>query len=33
LFGHTATIDGYLKALAKHFGEPAAPQDVEPAVK
>lgn len=30
-FGHTATIDGYLKALAAHFGEPAAvPSDAEP---
>lgn len=26
IFGHTATIDSYLTALAKHFGEDAAPQ-------
>ena len=26
VFGHTATIDGYLTSLAKHFGENAAPQ-------
>jgi uncharacterized protein YndB with AHSA1/START domain len=25
-FGHTATIDPYLGALAKHFGEPAQPE-------
>jgi len=25
-FGHTATIDTYLGALAKHFGEPAQPE-------
>jgi len=25
VFGHTATIDGYLNALAKHFGEAAKP--------
>jgi len=29
VFGHTATIDVYLKALAQHFGESAAPQDAE----
>jgi hypothetical protein len=26
VMGHTATIDRYLKALAKHFGEDARPQ-------
>ena len=26
VFGHTATIDSYLTALAKHFGEDAVPQ-------
>ncbi len=26
VFGHTATIDSYLTALAKHFGEQAVPQ-------
>ena len=26
VFGHTATIDSYLTALAKHFGEEATPQ-------
>ncbi len=26
VFGHTASIDGYLTALAKHFGETATPQ-------
>ena len=29
LFGHTTTIDSYLKALAKHFGESALPQGIE----
>lgn len=29
LFGHTATIDTYLKALAKHFGESAQPLDAK----
>jgi hypothetical protein len=27
VFGHTATMDGVLTALAKHFGESAVPQD------
>ena len=27
LFGHTATIDAYLKALAGHFGETTQPHD------
>jgi uncharacterized protein YndB with AHSA1/START domain len=27
VFGHTATIDAYLKSLAQHFGETALPQD------
>jgi hypothetical protein len=26
VFGQTATIDGYLRSLAKHFGESATPQ-------
>lgn len=26
VFGHTATLDSYLGALANHFGEPAAPR-------
>lgn len=26
IFGHTATIDSYLKSLARHFGEEAVPQ-------
>lgn len=26
-FGHTATIDTYLKSLARHFGESAVPED------
>ena len=26
VFGQTATIDSYLKSLAKHFGEDATPQ-------
>jgi hypothetical protein len=26
VFGHTATLDGYLTSLAKHFGENATPQ-------
>src|SRR6266542_2391006 len=29
IFGHTASIDAYLKALAKHFGESAMPQNAE----
>jgi hypothetical protein len=31
VFGHTATIDGYLKALAAKFGEAAAPVGAQPA--
>jgi len=27
VFGHTATIDTYLKSLARHFGEAGAPGD------
>ena len=27
IFGHTATIDSYLKSLAQHFGESALPED------
>lgn len=30
IFGHTATIDTYLKSLAKHFGEAATPADATP---
>ena len=26
IFGHTATLDGYLNSLAKHFGETVKPQ-------
>ena len=26
IFGHTATIDGYLSALARHFGESSTPK-------
>jgi hypothetical protein len=26
IFGHTATLDGYLSSLAKRFGETATPQ-------
>ena len=26
VFGHTATLDGYLRSLAKRFGESATPQ-------
>ena len=29
IFGLTASIDAYLKALAKHFGESAMPQNAE----
>jgi uncharacterized protein YndB with AHSA1/START domain len=31
VFGHTATIDGFLKALGAKFGEQVAPVDAEPA--
>ncbi len=31
VFGHTATIDGYLQALAAHFGASAAPEPATPA--
>jgi len=30
IFGHTTTIDTYLKSLAKHFGEAAEPEDAPP---
>lgn len=30
IFGQTATIDNYLKSLAKHFGETAEPQPMFP---
>jgi uncharacterized membrane protein len=33
VFGHTSTIDAYLKALARHFGDSAAPQDPETLVR
>lgn len=29
VFGETATIDAYLTALARHFGEPGTPQDAK----
>jgi len=31
VFGYTAGIDAYLRALASHMGTPAEPQDVNPA--
>lgn len=31
VFGHTGTIDGYLKALGAKFGEDVTPVDAEPA--
>ena len=33
VFGHTATIDGYLGGLAKHCGASGTVQDAEPAPK
>ena len=30
VFGHTGTIDGYLRALGKRFGQQAVPQDALP---
>jgi uncharacterized protein YndB with AHSA1/START domain len=30
VFGHTATIDGYLRALAAKFGDAAAPENATP---
>jgi hypothetical protein len=30
IMGHTATIDGYLRALGKHFGEDVTPVDAAP---
>lgn len=30
VFGHTGTIDGYLRALGKRFGQDVAPQPAEP---
>jgi hypothetical protein len=31
VFGHTGTIDGYLRALAAHFGEQGTAVDAQPA--
>ena len=31
VLGHTASIDGYLRALGRHFGETLAPGDAPPA--